>query len=85
MSQRFVRACTMQLGASIGFFRHVGLPTSSDPTSETRGIRSAAFLALEFAAHRGSQFGFIDPFDDHPTSAPARPGARRKPNDLSPS
>jgi len=32
----------MQLGASIGFIRRIGLPTSSDPTSETRGIRSAA-------------------------------------------
>ena len=45
--------------------------TSSDPTSETRGIRSAALLALQFAARRfaarGSQIGFIYrvPFDDH--------------------
>lgn len=65
-SQRFVRACTLQLGASDSFIRHI---VRSDFRDAGHPLRRAPGPSVRRTPVRGSRFAdprfYISPFDDH--------------------
>ena len=65
-SQRFVRACTLQLGASDSFIRHI---VRSDFRDAGHPLRRAPGPSVRRTPVRGSRFRrsvlYIVPFDDH--------------------